>query len=60
MQAKVKDEEEEGNYKVELGLKVLLARGVARTTQLGRAICTLLHGVINFFAAGLVGNAIKA
>lgn len=60
MQAKVKDEGEEGNYKVELGLKALLARGVARTTQLGRAICTLLHGVKNFFAAGLAGNAIKA
>lgn len=54
MQAKVKHEEEEGNYKVELGLKVLLARGVARTTQLGRAICTLLHGVIKFLVAATI------
>lgn len=51
MQAKVKDEEEEGNYKVELGLKALLARGVARTTQLGRAICTL-HSTIHKLLCG--------
>lgn len=51
---RVQDRKEEGNYKVELGLKALLVCRVARTTQLGRAICTLLHGVINFSAVATI------